>query len=164
MSNCQQSQIVNNVKLSTMSNCQNVKLSKCQIVNNVKLSNFQIVKLSQYQMSCIIRVCRLTQRIDCVVIFSIFCMISHCLWQVQLSVNCYYFNEISTTPQKLLVIIFQRSTGPCFGPTNTNHAKKYKHCQRHNGPRILSPKLELSLKPKRMQIPIQHFKHSTAPW
>ena len=24
--------------------------------------------------------------------------------------------------------------------------EKYKHCQRHNGPRILSPKLELSLK------------------
>ena len=56
-----------------MSNCQNVKLSNCQ---NVKLSKFQsvnqIVKLSQYQMSCIIRVCRLSQRIDCVLIFSIF--------------------------------------------------------------------------------------------
>ena len=48
-----------------MSNCPNIKLSKCQIVN-------QIVKLSQYQMSCIIRVCRLTQRIDCVLFFRIF--------------------------------------------------------------------------------------------
>ena len=69
---------VNNVKFSTMSNCQQcqvVKLSampNCKIVNNVKLSNFQIVKLSQYQMSCIIRVCRLTQRIDCVLFFRIF--------------------------------------------------------------------------------------------
>ena len=56
MWNCQQCEIVNHVKLSTMwrmSNCPNIKLSKCQIVN-------QIVKLSQYQMSCIIRVCRLT--------------------------------------------------------------------------------------------------------
>ena len=32
----------------------------------------ETVKLSQYQMSCVIRVCRLTQRIDCVLIFSIF--------------------------------------------------------------------------------------------
>ena len=65
-----------------MSECQNVKISKCQTVKisnckNVKLSKCQIVKcqnvkLSQYQMSCIIRVCRLTQRIDCVLIFSIF--------------------------------------------------------------------------------------------
>ena len=60
---------VNNVKIqecqmSTMSNCQ-----QCQIV---RMSNCQNVKLSQYQMSCIIRVCRLIQRIDCVLIFSIF--------------------------------------------------------------------------------------------
>ena len=49
-----------------MSKCQNIKMSNCQNVN-------QIVKLSQYQMSCIIRVCcRLSQRIDCVLIFSIF--------------------------------------------------------------------------------------------
>ena len=56
-----------------MSNCQNVKISKCQ---NIKMSNCQnfnlSIKLSQYQMSCIIRVCRLSQRIDCVLIFSIF--------------------------------------------------------------------------------------------
>ena len=55
MSNCQQCQIVNNVKLSTKSNCQqcqivnNVKLStmsNSQIVNNVKFSNCQIVTIS----------------------------------------------------------------------------------------------------------------------
>ena len=57
MSNCQQCQIANNVKLSNvkMSKCQIVKISKCQ---NVRMSNCQIVKisikLSQYQMSCII--------------------------------------------------------------------------------------------------------------
>ena len=60
--NCQQCEIVNHVKLSK---CQIVKLSKCQIAN-------EIIKSSQYQMSRIIRVCRLTQRIDCVLIFSIF--------------------------------------------------------------------------------------------
>ena len=74
MSNCQQCQIVNNVKLSNkklskrkivkLSNCQNVKTSECQ---NIKLSTMtkcqnvnQIVKLSQNQMSCVIRLCRLT--------------------------------------------------------------------------------------------------------
>ena len=40
-------------------------MSTCQNVN-------QIVKSLQYQMSCIIRVCRLSQRIDCVLIFRIF--------------------------------------------------------------------------------------------
>ena len=62
MSNCQQCQIVKNVKLSNFQNCQKVKnkLSKCQNFNNVILSNYQIVKFSQYEMSCIIRVCRLT--------------------------------------------------------------------------------------------------------
>ena len=65
--NCQQCKIVKMSKCQNvrMSECQNVRMSKCQIVN-------QIVKLSQYQMSFIIRVCRLTQRIDCVLIFSIF--------------------------------------------------------------------------------------------
>ena len=55
------------VKLSTMSNCPNVQMSwcqQCQQYQIVKLLNCQIVnqivKLSKYQMSCIIRVCRLT--------------------------------------------------------------------------------------------------------
>ena len=54
-------QIVNNVKMS-------IKLSNCQ------MSNCQIFKLSKQnvKLSCIIRVCRLTQRINCVLIFSIF--------------------------------------------------------------------------------------------
>ena len=46
-----------------------IKLSKCK--SNCQNIN-QIVKLSQYQMSYVISVCRLTQRIDCVLIFSIF--------------------------------------------------------------------------------------------
>ena len=34
-----------------------------------------------------------------------------------------------------------------YGPSKRVHFPlKKKHCQRHNGPRILSPKLELSLK------------------
>ena len=45
MSNCQQCQIANNVKLSNvkMSKCQIVKISKCQ---NVKMSNCKIVRKS----------------------------------------------------------------------------------------------------------------------
>merc|ERR1712015_320242 len=86
MSNCQQYQIVNNVKLSTMSNYQ-----QCQMVNNVKFSNCQqcqIVKMSNCQQCQIFKLSNChnikchasSERIDCVLIFSIFCMISHCLW------------------------------------------------------------------------------------
>ena len=66
-----------------MSKCKNFKMSDSQIIKmsncqNVKLS----IKLSQYQMSCIISVCRLTLRINCVMIFNV--LISHTLFDLDL--------------------------------------------------------------------------------
>ena len=87
LSNCQQYQIVNNVKLSNVK-CQILKLSNCQKIKMSKSSNCQNVKLSQYQMSCIIRVCGLGQRIDYIVIFSIFLS----LWRQHFSLFGLYVN------------------------------------------------------------------------
>ena len=45
---------------SSLTDKNNTTLSNCQQCQIVKFSNCQNVKLSQFQMSCIIRVCRLT--------------------------------------------------------------------------------------------------------